>query len=245
MTTPATTPTTGRMFAAFAALALAAAALVPAAARAEDEQRLQQLVERARFTLEQFDADPDLQQFRDYVPYAHALLIVPAYMKGAYFLGGAGGRGVLIKRDAATGRWSSPAFYRLWSLSLGLQVGGSASELLVIFQTEEGLALLDDTSLKFGLDAAVAAGPMGYGVEGSTSTAGSRDIAAFSRVKGAFMGASMAGTSMVLRDDWNATYYGRPVSVTEILSGQVRNPNADGLSRAAAAFFNNNSGRSN
>jgi lipid-binding SYLF domain-containing protein len=232
-----------RFTACFAALALASTLAGPV--RAEESFRLQELVERARFTLELFDADKDLEQFRAYVPYAHALMIVPEYIKGAFGIGAAGGRGVLVTRDDATGKWSSPAFYRLWSASLGLQIGGSNSEMILIFQSREGADVLGKSTVKFGVDAAVAAGASGYSAEGGTAAQGTWDIAAFSRAKGAFMGASLSGTTMSVKEDWNATYYGRPVSVEEILSGAVRNPKADGLSRAAEAFFNANSGRAN
>jgi SH3 domain-containing YSC84-like protein 1 len=236
-----------RRIGAHAAMAtLAVSLLTSLAARAEQDHQLQELVDRARFTLEVFNQDENMQQFRAYVPYAHALLIVPEYIKGAYFLGGASGRGVLIRRNEATGQWTSPAFYRLWSASLGLQVGGSTSEMVVIFQTERGVQELEQRlPLKFGLDASVAAGPRGYSAGGSTSPAGSTDIAAFAKVKGAFMGASMSGTSVVPREDWNHQYYGSPVSLTNILNGTARNPRAEALSQAAAKFFADNSAGGN
>jgi SH3 domain-containing YSC84-like protein 1 len=209
-------------------------------AHAVEEYRMTELVERARTTLDLMNADQNMQQFRAYVPYAHALLIVPSYIKGALVVGAAGGMGVLIRRDEATGRWSSPAFYSLRSASVGLQLGGSSSEMILIFQTEKGLELLDKTSIKLGADASVAAGNRGYGVEGATPTNFSTDIAAFARAKGAFMGASLSGTSMVVKHEWNNAYYGRAVTPREILEGQVRSPKAEALSQAAARFFADN-----
>lgn len=211
---------------------------------AVEDYRMTEVVERARATLELMNADENMQQYRAYVPYTHALLIVPNYIKGALVVGGAGGMGVLVRRDENTGSWSSPAFYSLRSASVGLQVGGSTSEMILIFQTEKGLEQLDKTSIKLGVDASVAAGNRGYGVEGSTSTNFSTDIAAFARAKGAFMGASLSGTSMVVKHEWNNAYYGRAVTPAEILSGQVHSPKAEGLRQAAARFFADNA-RSN
>ncbi len=236
--------TRGGALAAIVAFALLLFSSTPA--RAIDDSELQELVERARFTLEVFNNDTNMQQFRDYVPYAHAMLIVPNYIKGAFWLGFAGGKGVLIRRDEATNRWSSPAFYRMWSASIGAQFGGSGSEMILIFQTEDSLRSLQNaTSMKFGVDAAVAAGPKGYGVEGATTAAGSADIAAFQRVNGAFMGASMSGSTLSLKDDWNYQYYGSPVSLQDLLSGNVHDPRTQGLRDAAAKFYADNAGGSN
>ncbi len=232
---------------ALAALAVLSLAIVSSApARAIQDSELQELVDRARNTLEFFNNDKEMNQFRAYVPYAHALLIVPKYIKGAFWLGFAGGKGVLIRRDEATGQWTSPAFYRLFSASIGAQFGGSGSEMVLIFQTEDGLkALQAATSLKFGVDAAVAAGPMGYGVEGATTPAGSTDIAAFSRANGAFMGASLSGSTMTLKDDWNYQYYGSPVSLSDLLEGRVHDPRTEALRQTAAKFFSDNNPGSN
>lgn len=227
------------LLATLATLAISLVATAPA--RAIDDSELQELVERARFTLDVFNNDTNMKQFRAYVPYAHAMLIVPKYIKGAFWLGFAGGKGVLIRRSETTGQWSSPSFYRLWSASIGAQFGGSGSEMVLIFQTEDSLkALQKANSLKFGVDAAVAAGPMGYGVEGATTPGGSTDIAAFQRANGAFMGASVSGSTLSLKDDWNYQYYGSPVSLDDLLSGRVHDPRTQGLRDAAAKFFADN-----
>lgn len=228
----------------FGVAACAAVAMLAAtSAHAVEDYKVNELVERARVTLESFNSDQDLQQFRAYVPYAHALLIIPSYVRGAFWLGIATGMGVVIKRDEATGQWSSPAFYSLRDVSIGAQFGGSGSEMIVIFQTPGSVDLLNRTSVQFGIDAAAAAGNLGYGVEGATQTNMSADIAAFARSKGAFMGASVSGSTLVVKHDWNTVYYGRNVAPMDILNGQVSNPAADGLRRAAEKFFRDNSGR--
>ncbi len=209
-------------------------------ARADGHYKLQELVEKARFTLEMFNADEGMQQFREYVQYAHAMLIVPDYMRGAFGLGFGGGKAVMLRRDPQTGEWSYPAFYSLRSASIGLQLGGSNAEVVMIVMTEEGIDDFGQTQVKLGADAAVAAGSTGYGVAGGTPMTFSADYASFARAKGAFMGASLSGSSVVVKPDWNQRYYGRAVEPMEILGGAVANPAADGLRRAAREFFDSN-----
>lgn len=208
--------------------------------RADQHYRLQELVEKARFTLELFNADEEMQQYREYVKYAHAMLIVPDYMRGALGIGFGGGRAVLLLRDQQTGEWSNPAFYSLRSASIGLQVGGSNAEVIMFVMTEAGIKEFGGTQFKIGADAAVAAGTKGYGVAGSTPMSFTGDFASFARAKGMFMGASLSGSSVVNKPRWNEAYYGRPVGSMEILAGEVSNPKADGLREAARIFFESN-----
>ncbi|GJL83828.1 MAG: hypothetical protein DHS20C01_34620 [marine bacterium B5-7] len=231
---------TTRKYASRIAAALLMTLSVVQSAYAIDSYKLQELVERARFTLEVFNSDVGMQKFREFVPYAHAMIIVPDYIKGAFGIGFSGGRGVLIMRDNTTGEWSYPAFYSLRSASIGLQIGGSNAEMILMVMTEEGLNTLNNTSITLGADASVAAGPVGYGVEGETPMTFSADFASFSRTKGAFMGASLSGSTLVVKTDWNEMYYGRPVEPRDVLMGRASNPRADGLREAAAKFFNDN-----
>jgi lipid-binding SYLF domain-containing protein len=132
--------------------ALAVAAPVWAQSASEEDM----LVDKARFTLENFLSDPDMQWFRDHMKEARGILIVPQFIKGAFFIGGSGGSGLLVVRDEKTNEWSYPAFFTLGGASIGLQFGGQASEVVLLVMTQKGVDSLMSTTLKLGADATVA-----------------------------------------------------------------------------------------
>jgi lipid-binding SYLF domain-containing protein len=175
-------------------------------------------------------ADPDLTWFQENVKDAKALLIVQQLLKGAFFIGGSGGSGVLIVQDEDSGNWSQPAFYIVGSLSFGFQIGGQASEVIIMGRTRGGIEQLYTSSFKLGGDASVAAGPYGAGMEGATSANLDADFLSFSRAKGAFAGISLEGAIIKTDDDANSAYYGQPVDALDILVKQsVSNSHANPL----------------
>lgn len=197
-----------------------------------DEQRL---VENAQYTVESFMTDPNFTWFQGHVKEAKALLIVPQLLKGAFFLGGSGGSGLLLVRDEESGEWSQPAFYIIGSVSFGFQFGGQASEVVIMGRTKGGVEKLYTSSFKLGGDASIAVGPYGAGVEGATSANLNADFLSFSRAKGAFAGISLEGAIIKTNDDANRAYYQQPVDALDILvRKKVRNPHADGLRSAVA-----------
>jgi lipid-binding SYLF domain-containing protein len=159
--------------------------------------------------------------FREHLPQAKGLLIIPELLQGAWFIGGSGGRGVLVVKDENTGDWSQPAFYTIGSLSLGIQFGGEKSEIIMIVFTQKGLNKLYSSSFKFGGDASIAVGPMGGGAGADVMT----DFVSFIRSKGAFAGISMQGAIVKVNYDWDQAYYGQKVSPIGIIKQKlVSNP---------------------
>lgn len=206
--------------------ALAGPALVWAQNASEEDF----LVDKARFTLENFLSDSDMQWFRDHMKDARGILIVPQFIKGAFFIGGSGGSGVLVIRDEKTNEWSYPAFFTLGGASFGLQFGGQASEVVLLVMTQKGIDSLMSTTLKLGADASVAVGPIGRGVEGSTAPNLSADLLSFSKAKGLFAGISLEGAVVAARDALNTGYYKTPTKTIDILVRRsVSNPQADPL----------------
>jgi lipid-binding SYLF domain-containing protein len=198
---------------------------------ADDKVETESLVDKATTVVQGFSADPDLGWFRDKVKEARALLIIPQSIKGAFFVGGSGGSGVLIARDGTSGEWGYPAFYTMGSLSIGLQFGGEASEVILMVMTERGMEKLLTSSFKLGADLTVAAGPVGGGAKAQTA-----DVLTYARSKGAFGGMSIDGAVVKTRDQRNEAYYGKPVSPTDIIIRKsVVNPHADKLRSAVAA----------
>lgn len=202
----------------------------PALVWAQGASEEDNLVDKARFTLENFLADPDMQWFRDHMKDARGVLIVPQFIKGAFFIGGSGGSGVLVARDENTNEWSYPAFFTLGGASFGLQFGGQASEVVLLVMTQKGIDSLMSTTLKLGADASVAVGPIGRGVEGSTAPNLSADLLSFSKAKGLFAGISLEGAVVAARDALNTSYYQAPTKTIDILVRRsVSNPQADPL----------------
>jgi lipid-binding SYLF domain-containing protein len=205
------------------------------AASADDKLQSTQLVETAQFTLQNFMCDDQMGAFRDLIQKAHAVLIVPGLLKGAFIVGASGGSGVLLVRDDAKGNWSEPAFYTIGGASFGLQIGGQSSEVILLAMTDRGARSFLGNSFKLGADVGVAAGPVGIGASAATANL-SADILSFSRSKGLYGGISLDGAVVAVRDGLNSAYYGKPVSPAEILvSRDVKNRHSEKL----VAFVSN------
>ncbi len=212
------------------------AALWTAPAAAEDPTP-GELVDKARITVERLSRHPDLgANVRRFIGEARALLIFPQLIKGAFLFGGEGGSGVLVARDKR-GRWSYPAFYTMASFSFGLQFGGQTAEAILVLRTEGALKSVLDDQLKLGADASVAAGPVGAGIEGGTTTNVGADILSYSTSQGLFAGASLEGAVIARRNDWNQAYYdpaATPHSI--VIDRRHANPDADRLRETLAGF---------
>jgi lipid-binding SYLF domain-containing protein len=203
-------------------VALLVMGIPPAAA--DDALEAKQLVEKARFTLENFMADPNMEVFREQLKKAKGVFIAPQLLKGAFIIGGQGGSGVFLVRDEKTGQWSNPAFYTVGGVSFGLQAGGEAAEVVLLVMSERGVSPMLRSNFKLGADASVAAGPVGIGVGGATAEL-SADILAFSRAKGLYGGLSLEGSVVAVRDKWNNAYYGKSVMPADILvRREAKNP---------------------
>ena len=144
-------------------------------------------------------------------------------------MGGSGGSGVLLARDGE--KWSNPAFYTLGGASIGVQFGGEASEVVILVNSQKALDALYANHFRIGADASVAAGPVGLGKGQAFTT----DMTIFSKAKGAFVGVSLDGTVLDVRDSLNAAYYGRKVTPVDILvKHSVTASGADALRTAVS-----------
>ncbi|MGD0231942.1 MAG: lipid-binding SYLF domain-containing protein [Syntrophorhabdales bacterium] len=210
-------------------LAAGMAALVPARARADDALDARHLSERARQTLETFSQAPEMDAFRNLIKNARGVFIAPQILKGAFIVGASGGSGVLVARDSLSGRWLGPAFYTIGAASFGFQIGGSASEVVLLAMTDRGVKALLENSIKLGADVGLAAGPVGMGAAASTANL-SADIISFARSKGLYGGISLDGAVVKTREDWNSAYYGGIVTPYDIFRKRTaRSPQSVGL----------------
>ncbi len=213
---------------AVAALALTVLAFDTAPA-IDDAMAASQLVDKARLTVDTFTADENLTAFRDLVKQAKGVFVAPQVLRGAFIIGASGGSGVLLARDDSTGQWAGPTFHTIGEVSFGLQIGGEASEIILLLLTERGVSSLLSSSVKLGADATIALGPVGMGASAATANL-SADILAFSRSKGLYGGISVQGAVVASRGGLNRAYYGQDVSPTDILIRRaVTNPQAAGL----------------
>ncbi len=196
---------------------------------ADDAMEASQLVDRARLTVDTFTADKNLTAFRDLVKRAKGVFIAPQVLRGAFIIGAAGGSGVLLARDDSPGTWGGPTFHTIGEVSFGLQIGGEASEIILLMMTDRGVLSLLSSSVKLGADATIALGPVGIGASAATVNL-SADIIAFSRSKGLYAGLSVEGAVVAIRGALNRAYYGQEVTPTDIIIRRtVTNPQAAGL----------------
>jgi lipid-binding SYLF domain-containing protein len=192
------------------------------------------LVDRARTTVEAFQANPEKPNdiFRGELRKARGVLIFPSLFKGAFLIGGEGGSGVLLVRGA-DGQWSYPAFYSLGGASFGLQAGAQTSEVALILRNEKAVQAVINNQGKFGADMELTMGNIGAGLEGSTTSAFGPDIIGIAQSSGLYGGVSLEGAGLVRRNDLNASYYGpgaTPQAIT--LERRFSNPHADPLRNA-------------
>lgn len=207
------------------ASALILATLKPAVAATEPEE----LVEKAALTVEKLMVDPNLPELRAYLERAQGVLIVPQLIRGGLIVGGEGGSGVLLVKGS-DGSWSSPAFYTLGGASFGLQIGGEMSEVVFTIMNDGAVDALINNQFKLGADASVSVGPVGKGVEASTTSNLSDDIYAFSKSVGLFGGGVLEGAAIIKRTAWNELYYAAGADPRKILiDRKYFNPHADRL----------------
>jgi len=193
------------------------------AAAAVDEQGT---VDKALVTFRNFMADQEMEWFKKNLKDAKALLIVPNLLKAGFILGGSGGSGVLVVRDAKTGNWSQPAFYTAGSVTYGLQIGGESAEVIMMIRTQKALDSLYTTEFKLGGDVSVAAGPVGKGAKANVTAA----VVTFAKSKGLFAGLSMEGSVLKVSEKSNKAYYGKAVSPLDIVvKNEASNPGSAGL----------------
>jgi SH3 domain-containing YSC84-like protein 1 len=208
---------------AFAAAALALVIAAPAAAQTIKVVTAQQeLVNAARATFVRFRDDPDLEGFREREREARGFLIVPNAVRVGLVFGGSGGRGVLVARGQ-NGEWNGPAFYTVGTASFGLQAGVDVSNIVVLVMTRRGMNALLSPSMRLGMDASAAAGPVGVGA--GRPARPDTDFIYYSRSKGFYGGLSLEGAMIRPDGEWNTAYYRSPVTPRGILvRGSTRTP---------------------
>jgi lipid-binding SYLF domain-containing protein len=161
----------------------------------------------------------------DLMSRAEAVAVFPHVVKGAFIVGGEYGKG-LVSRRMENGRWSTPSFIKIGGGSFGFQIGGQATDLVLVFTNKEGVEGLLKGKVKLGADAAVAAGPVGRNAEAGTDVLLKSPVLAYSRSKGIFAGISLEGAVVSIDDSANQKAYGSELTAEDILyHGKARMTN--------------------
>jgi lipid-binding SYLF domain-containing protein len=161
----------------------------------------------------------------DLLARAHAIAVIPHVVKGAFGIGGRYGKGVVVQR-LANGRWSAPAFISIGGGSFGLQIGVSATDLVLVFTDRNAIdTIAKGTSLKLGADVAVVAGPLGRTAEAGVTQDLRSAVYSYSRSKGLFAGVALDGAVLDIDKSDNRDVYGTTDART-ILSSDAMAKNA-------------------
>jgi len=181
------------------------------------ENKWTNLIEEAGWVLGDIQQMPDQGIPEDLMRSCQAIAIFPNTISGGFVIGGKYGQGIIMVRNQKTGEWSPPAVFTLAGGSFGWQIGGQATDFVLLIMSRRGVDGILSGKIKLGADAAVAAGPVGRAAEASIDIQLKSGILSYSRSRGLFAGAKLEGA--VITEHWEAdeAIYGRSLSAKEIL----------------------------
>ena len=206
------------------ALLLMCAFLLPAFA-AENQKEEDRVKEAGQVLKEILNIPDNIPQ--DLLDKAECLIILPSVKKGAFGIGGSYGRGVMICRSGEhyTGRWGAPAMYALEGINIGFQLGGQATDFVLLVMNPKGAQSLLGSKVKLGADAAAAAGPKGRNATAATDVVMKAEVLSYSRSKGLFAGISLEGSTLRSDGSANEKLYGQKLTAKGIIrDGKVKAP---------------------
>ena len=198
---------------------------LPALAQDKEQQRIKDSAD----VLKAVTGMPDKGVPQDLLDKAECVVVFPSVKKAAFVVGASYGRGVITCRSGENfnGRWSAPAMFALEGASFGLQIGGEATDFVLLVMNEQGAKSVMSSKVKLGGDASVAAGPVGRTTTAETDVVMKAEILSWSRARGVFGGISLAGSTMRSDDEANKLLYGQSLSAKEIvIEGKVKPPTA-------------------
>jgi len=186
----------------------------PSEAKVEQDR----LQNAGRVMQEILNVPDDIPQ--DLIDKARCVVVMPSVLKAAFVVGGSYGRGTMVCRTGKdfAGPWGAPAMYALEGGSIGLQIGGEATDLVFLIMNDRGASSLLHTKLKLGADASAAAGPKGRSASAETDAYMRAEILSYSRARGAFAGISLDGSTLRPDEDANHKLYGNSTSAAKIIT---------------------------
>ncbi|MGD0211626.1 MAG: lipid-binding SYLF domain-containing protein [Terriglobales bacterium] len=200
---------------------------------AEDkEEKVDDRIKNSETVMKQILGMPDGIP-RDLLNKSYCLVIFPSVKKAAFIVGASYGRGLITCRKGRdfSGSWSAPAMFALEAGSVGFQIGGEATDFVLLIMNDAGANSVMSSKVKLGADAAIAAGPVGRDAAAATDVVLTAQILSYSRSKGIFGGVSLEGSTLRSDDGANKVLYGRDLSAKDIVRlGKVPAPaSAQGL----------------
>lgn len=170
----------------------------------------------------------------DLLAKSQCILVLPNVKKGGFIVGGSGGRGAMSCRSGEkfSGKWSAPAMYSIGGASVGLQVGGSSTDFVLLVMDDKGVNAILQDKTKVGADASATAGPSS--AQSTSTDVGGADLVTYSRSSGLFAGVSLDGATLHQDKDANQRLYGRNVAATEIVREGAVAPTEGGKQFIAA-----------
>jgi lipid-binding SYLF domain-containing protein len=203
------------------ALSLTAAPLLGVDNKKETER-----VENCGMVLKEIlDIPDDIPQ--DLLDKAECVIVYPSVVKAAFVLGASYGRGAMSCRTGEhfTGPWSAPTMMALEGGSIGFQIGGQATDFVLLVMNPRGARAILNSKVKLGADASAAAGPKGRNASAETDVTMRAEVLAYSRARGLFAGISLAGSTVRPDNDANSKLYGKKVDAKSIIfKGSVAVP---------------------
>ena len=185
---------------------------VPVFAAGKEDQRLHRSAE----ILQEIMKTPEKGIPQDLMDKAVCVAIVPSYKKVAFGFGASGGKGSLICRRGGNGPWSGPSMFTMGGGSIGFQIGGSATDIVLIVMKASGAEKLMGNKTQLGADASVAGGPVGRTSQAATDLQMHAELLTYSRARGLFAGISLKGAFMKTDGEANERLYGRKLTPREI-----------------------------
>src|SRR5689334_15851432 len=200
-----------------------AATLVLAPLVAKNNDSVKRLNEAAA-VFSEIMAAPDKGIPQDMLANAHCIVIVPSLKTAAFVFGGKYGKGYLSCRNKGAAGWSAPATVRIEGGSVGFQIGGSQTDLIMLVMNERGADKLLSSKFTLGAEGSVAAGPVGRTATAQTDAQMHAEILSWSRSQGLFAGLALEGATLRQDQDDNAKLYGRKLENREIVTSGMAAP---------------------
>jgi lipid-binding SYLF domain-containing protein len=175
------------------------------------------LVEESGKVLAEIQEMPDQSIPEDLLRGCKAIAIFPNTVSGGFIIGGKYGQGIIMVRDQDSGKWSAPAIFTIAGGSFGWQIGGQATDFVLLIMNRRSVDGILEGRFKVGADASAAAGPVGRAAEASTDAHLKGGILSYSRSRGLFAGAKLEGAVITEQPEGNAELYGKPVTAKEVM----------------------------
>jgi lipid-binding SYLF domain-containing protein len=199
-------------------LAIVAGLALTTSLMALDKQPAKRLGEAAT-VFSEIMATPDKGIPQDLLEKAHCIVIVPSLKTAAFLVGGKFGKGYLMCRNNGGQGWSAPATVRIEGGSVGFQIGGSETDLIMLVMNQGGKDKLLQSKFTLGAEGSVAAGPVGRTATAQTDAQMHAEILSWSRSQGLFAGLALEGATLRQDLDDNATLYGTKLENRDIVNG--------------------------